>query len=86
MTRRTEISGRLSLVLGLPEIEAAAAIGVSVTTFRDLVEKNQMPKPRQIRSRRIYDVDEIRASFKALPHEGEVEHEAEAAKWGDVVA
>ena len=82
MTARSQLSGRLSVVFGLPEVEAAAAVGVSVTKFRELVEGRRMPRPRKIDTRRIYDVDEIRAAFKALPHEDEVAR----SKWSDIEA
>ena len=56
---------------GLGTDEAAHFIGVSSTFFRTLVEQGKMPKPRVLGSRKLWDVDELAASFKALPIEGE---------------
>ena len=41
-----------------------------------------MPRPRRIDGRAVWDVDELRAAFKALPHEGESE---KVDTWADVV-
>lgn len=71
MARRSEITATLPIVFGLDRLQAAASIGVSATTFDTLVRDNLMPKPRLINTRRVWDVDEIRTSFKSLPREGE---------------
>ncbi len=81
MTRRAEVAARLPGVLGLSEAEAAAYIGVSGLTFRGMVADGRMPKPRQINARCIYDVDEVRAAFKALPHKDE---KVRGNSWADV--
>ena len=80
MTRRAELIERLPIVLGLPELEAAAAIGVSLSFFRELVEDGRMPKPRVLNNRQIYDIDDLRAAFKNLPHKGELP----SSKWSAV--
>jgi predicted DNA-binding transcriptional regulator AlpA len=72
----------LPVVFGLGETEAAAAIGVSASKFRALVKDKRMPSPRRLDGRNIWDVDELRAAFKALPHEGEREM---SNSWADVV-
>ena len=79
-TARREILGRLPVVLGLGEAEAAAAIGISASMFRALVQSRVMPQPRRIQSRLVYDIDELRAAFKSLPHKEEVEVDT----WADV--
>jgi hypothetical protein len=79
---RIDILPLLPVVFGLGEIEAAAAIGVSASKFRTLVREARMPPPRRIDSRVVWDVDELRAAFKALPHEGESEG---SDTWVDVV-
>jgi predicted DNA-binding transcriptional regulator AlpA len=71
----------LPVVFGLGEIEAAAAVGVSASKFRELVRDARMPRPRRIDGRSVWDVDELRAAFKALPHEGESE---KADTWAEV--
>lgn len=79
--RRAQISARVPLVLGLPAPEAAAAIGISATKFRALVEAKRMPKPRRLDGKLLWDVDELRDAFKALPHDG---GDAEEDTWADV--
>jgi len=83
--RRTSVHSDITflpVVFGLGEVEAAAAIGVSASKFRTLVKENRMPSPRRLDGRNIWDVDELRAAFKALPHRGESEM---ADSWADVV-
>jgi hypothetical protein len=71
VSARAQISARLPFVFALDEREAAAAIGVGLTLFKSMVQDGRMPRPRIINSRRAWDVDELRAAFKALPVEGE---------------
>ena len=68
---KREILPTLPIVFGLAEPEASASVGVSVSKFRALVADGRMPKPRRIDSRLVYDVDELRAAFKSLPHQDE---------------
>lgn len=82
MTRRTDVAARLPLIFGLNRIEAAAAIGVSANTFDALVDAGTMPRPRLIRGRKVWDVDEIRTAFKCLPREGG--EDVENDTWADV--
>lgn len=82
--KRAEITARLPFVLGLDRLEAAASVGVSATLFDALVDAGVMPQPRVIRRRRIWDVDELRAAFKALPKEGDAPRRGEAKSWADV--
>ena len=85
MKRATRTSRHFAIFAGrirLGELEAAAAIGVSASKFRILVKEARMPRPPRIDGRAIWDVDELRAAFKALPHEGESE---KANTWADVV-
>jgi hypothetical protein len=81
MTSRRQILSSLPIVFGLGESDAAAAIGVSATKFRQLVVEGRMPSPRRIDGRLVYDVDELRAAFKAMPHENE---NKEGDSWADV--
>ncbi|WP_225769552.1 AlpA family transcriptional regulator [Inquilinus sp. Marseille-Q2685] len=68
--RRIEIAARLPLVFGLPGPEAAAAVGISASKFKEMVLDKRMPRPRRIDGRLVWDVDELRDAFKALPHDG----------------
>jgi hypothetical protein len=79
---RAEVMPFLPVVFGLGEVEAAAAIGISASKFRTLVNDKRMPSPRRIDGRNIWDVDELRAAFKTLPHADESE---KADSWADVV-
>ena len=72
---------RLPLVIGYGRFDAAAAIGVSATTFDAMVVAGVMPQPKIYRKRRIWKVDELSAAFDALPREG---GESERDTWGDL--
>lgn len=82
--KRAEITARLPFILGLDRLEAAAAVGISATLFDQLVDNRTMPQPRVINKRRVWDVDELRAAFKALPREGDSPRKGEAKSWSDV--
>ncbi len=82
LTARVDIMPILPVVFGLGEVEAAAAIGISASKFRALVDEKRMPSPRRLDGRNIWDVDELRGAFKALPHADE---DKEADSWADVV-
>jgi predicted DNA-binding transcriptional regulator AlpA len=55
---------------GLDRLEASAYIGVSPGTFDDMVADGRMPQPREINSRRVFDLVEINRAFDSLPHAG----------------
>lgn len=78
--------GAPNIRFGLSALEAAEAIGVSMNTFLAMVEEGRMPKPRAIRSRRIWDVDEVREAFKAIPHAGQAADGEGADTWADLQA
>jgi hypothetical protein len=71
------------VILGLPEAEAAVAIGVSQTKFRELVAAGTMPPARVVGGKLVYDVDELRLALKAIPHQG---GDAEVDTWADVIS
>ena len=66
MTRRAVA---VPIVFGIREPEAAAAIGVSPSKFRELVSAGRMPRPRLIDGCRIWDVDDLREAFKDLRYD-----------------
>lgn len=71
MTRaKASVAARLPIRRGLSEAEAAVYIGIGATKFREMVEAGQMPRPRKIGDRRVWDVIEIDAAFAALPVDG----------------
>jgi hypothetical protein len=79
---RQAVTAALPIVLGLPELEAAASIGVSGTKFRELVAQGLMPRPRVVGGKLSYDIDELRAAYKAMPHQGGDQIED---TWADLV-
>lgn len=70
MHRRETISRALPLRRGLSEVEAAIYLSLSPSFFRRLVAQNIMPRPRIVGRRKIWDVEELDAAFKALPRDG----------------
>ena len=66
MTRRAAVA---PLVFGLREPEAAAAVGVSPSKFRELVQTGRMPRPRMLDGCRVWDVDDLREAFKDLRYD-----------------
>jgi predicted DNA-binding transcriptional regulator AlpA len=56
--------------LGMSAAEAARFLGIGTTLFLELVKERRMPRPRVIRSRRVWDRLEITNAFFELPHEG----------------
>ena len=66
---------------GLSREEAAMYVGVSASKFDELVGDGRMPAPRQIDTRKVWDLHELDLSFDALPH-----HHIDATpnSWGDV--
>lgn len=56
--------------LGLSAAEAAEYVGVGLTTFNTMVEQDQMPHPKVIGARRVWDRREIERAFTALPKDG----------------
>jgi hypothetical protein len=67
---KAEIASRLPIRRGLGQSEAALYIGIGPTLFSELVRDGLMPRPRLIGARRVWDVDELDAFFRALPVEG----------------
>ena len=53
--------------IGLSRCESAAYVGVSAPKFDELVSQGQMPPPKVVGSRRIWDREALKAAFKALP-------------------
>ncbi len=79
---RRQVLAALPIVFGLGRVEAAGAIGVSATTFDGLVNDGLMPAPRLVRGRLVWDVDELRAAFKALPKKDDAPEEVDT--WAGV--
>lgn len=80
--KRADIITRLPVVFGLERMEAAASVGVSVNTFDAMIADGRMPRPRMIGTKKLWDVDELRAAFKCLPKDGEDNRAGNT--WADV--
>ena len=51
---------------GLSRIEAARYVGVSPSTFDKMVNSGEMPRPKRVGSRKIYDRAALDAAFDLL--------------------
>jgi predicted DNA-binding transcriptional regulator AlpA len=56
---------------GLSRVEAATYVGVSPTTFDNMVADRRMPRPKRIYRRLVWDRLQLDAAFTALPNDGE---------------
>lgn len=54
---------------GLSREEAARYVGVGTTKFDEMIRARQMPKPRQVGGRTIWDRAELDMAFSELPHQ-----------------
>jgi predicted DNA-binding transcriptional regulator AlpA len=50
---------------------AAQYVGIGTTKFDEMVRDGRMPKPRQIDTRKVWDVHALDAAFEELPTEAE---------------
>src|SRR6476659_3258865 len=73
MTRKSDIGARLAVRRGLDAQEAAVYLSLSPSFFRQLVQEGLLPRPRVIKGRRIWDVEELDIAFKAMPRDGGAE-------------
>jgi hypothetical protein len=56
--------------LGLRREDSAAYVGVSASLFDQMVADGRMPEPRLINSCTVWDREELRSAFRALPKRG----------------
>ena len=54
---------------GLSRIEGAMYLGISPSKFDELVKDGRMPRPRNIDSRKVWDIYELDVAFEELPRE-----------------
>lgn len=78
-TDRRDILPRSLPPRGVSRGEAARYIGVSPTTFDEMVKDGRMPRPKRIGGRVVWDVKSLDIAFDALPDDG-----APASKWAHV--
>jgi predicted DNA-binding transcriptional regulator AlpA len=60
---------------GLSRMAAAAYVGISPTTFDQLVKDGRMPPPKRINSRTVWDIRQLDEAFEALPSDDYEEHD-----------
>lgn len=66
---------------GLSRVEAAGYVGISPTTFDKMVATGEMPSPKRIGTRTIWDVRALDLAFDALPAEDSA---ADNSSWSDL--
>ena len=64
---------------GLPRCAAAEYIGCGPSKFEEMVTTGQMPKPRRIGKKRVWDRLELDEAFDALPQDGVNDWDGESA-------
>jgi len=68
MTARAQVASvAVTPRRALSEHEAAIYVGVSETTFRNLCKSGDMPRPRKIGSRNVWDIRDLDLAFDRLP-------------------
>lgn len=63
----------MSHAIALTDADAADALGVSLTVFRQLREEGHLPKARRVpgRRRNLNDLEELRTAFRCWQREGQ---------------
>jgi predicted DNA-binding transcriptional regulator AlpA len=69
--------------IGLNRLEAARYVGVSATTFDQLVNDGRMPRPARVGMRRIWDRRRLDLAFEALQPEDDTA--IDPNEWDDVL-
>jgi hypothetical protein len=82
MAKQTALPPSLPPIGGSREI-AAAFLSLSTAKFQELVERGLMPRPKRIDARLVWDLEEVRLAFKALPSEDD---RSDDNSWSDVDA
>jgi hypothetical protein len=80
MARQTALPVSLPPIGATREV-AAAYVSLSPAKFQELVDRRLFPCPKRIDGRLIWDLEEVRLRFKALPAEGTADD-----SWSDVDA
>lgn len=60
---------------GLPRTFAAEYVGCSPSKFDDLVRRGEIPQPRLIGNKPVWDRIELDDAFESLPRKGDTENE-----------
>lgn len=67
--------------IAVPRDAAAALLSISPNHFTSLVDSGLMPQPRTLGRRVLWDADEVKAAWRALPKQGE---EPPPNSWADL--
>lgn len=57
--------------IGVSREQAAEFIGIGATLFDRLIADGRMPDARMLNGRLVWDVAEVAAAFRSLPHRSE---------------
>lgn len=68
MNKRLEILPASLPPVGINREQAAALVGISSTLFDRLIVDGKMPDARILYGRLVWDVAEVVAAFRSLPH------------------
>jgi predicted DNA-binding transcriptional regulator AlpA len=68
---------------GLSRTEAAGYIGIGTTLFDKMVESGQMPRPKRIGVRSVWDRFEVDLAFDRLSNDNAETVDADANEWDD---
>lgn len=67
MAERVERPALAFAPKGLSRLEAARYVGVSTTTFDEMVRERLMPRPKAVGTRVLWDRAQVDLFFEALP-------------------
>jgi hypothetical protein len=67
---------------GLSRVEAAGYIGVGPSTFDKMVLAGEMPRPKHVGARRVWDRLALDLAFEALPGD---DHPTAGNEWDSVL-
>lgn len=69
---------------GLSREEAAAYIGIGATKFDELVQRGDMPGPKRIDGRKVWDRRRLDSAFEALPSDDNSRADDSSDPWSHV--
>ncbi|MBX9456158.1 MAG: hypothetical protein KL863_09105 [Rhizobium sp.] len=66
--QRTSVLPSSLAPIGISREQAAALVGISPSLLDKAIEAGTMPLPRVLGGRLLFDVEEVIAAFRRLPH------------------
>ena len=77
MPKKPEVDFRpIPHTRGLSLHDAAMYVGISNALFERAVASGQMPQPRVLAGRNVWDIVELNSAFDKLPHRGDHDNPA----------